>query len=69
MTEKVLKMKKLTETPENPNLFRKLNDSGLISYMEYLFLMALLTKPKSGFRIAFDLIDVSEENTIVRYSN
>ena len=73
MNQKVLKFKKSTtesenEWPKNPNpqLFRNLNDSGLISYMEYIFLMSLLTKPKSGYRIAFDLIDISDQGTIIQ---
>ena len=45
MTEKIVKMDK------NSNLFRKLNDCGLISYSEYLFLMSLLTKPRYSVEI------------------
>jgi len=37
--------------------FRKLNNKGLISYTEYLFLLCILTKPKSGFEIAFKMFD------------
>ena len=68
MNQKVLKFKKSTTENEvpNPQLFRNLNDSGLISYMEYIFLMSLLTKPKSGYRIAFDLIDISDQGTIIQ---
>ncbi|XP_028967665.1 calcium uptake protein 3, mitochondrial [Galendromus occidentalis] len=38
-------------------LFRELNDAGIISYTEYLFLLSVLTKPHSGFRIAFNMFD------------
>ncbi|XP_022696171.1 calcium uptake protein 3, mitochondrial-like isoform X1 [Varroa jacobsoni] len=38
-------------------LFRELNDTGIISYTEYLFLLSVLTKPHSGFRIAFNMFD------------
>ncbi|XP_046805113.1 calcium uptake protein 3, mitochondrial isoform X5 [Lucilia cuprina] len=38
-------------------LFRTLRDKGIISYTEYLFLLSILTKPKSGFRIAFNMFD------------
>uniref|UniRef100_A0A1A9WJ67 EF-hand domain-containing protein n=1 Tax=Glossina brevipalpis TaxID=37001 RepID=A0A1A9WJ67_9MUSC len=38
-------------------LFRKLRDRGIISYTEYLFLLSVLIKPQSGFRIAFDMFD------------
>jgi Ca2+-binding EF-hand superfamily protein len=30
---------------------------GIISYTEYLFLLSILTKPQSGFRIAFNMFD------------
>ncbi|XP_071124665.1 calcium uptake protein 3, mitochondrial-like isoform X7 [Mytilus edulis] len=45
-------------------LFRKLYDKGVISYTEYLFLLCVLTKPKSGFRIAFNMFD-TDGNQIV----
>jgi hypothetical protein len=38
-------------------LFRSLRDKGIISYTEYLFLLSILTKPQSGFRIAFNMFD------------
>ncbi|GFY75674.1 calcium uptake protein 3, mitochondrial [Trichonephila inaurata madagascariensis] len=41
----------------NTNLFRSLHDKGIISYTEYLFLLSVLTKPQSGFRIAFNMFD------------
>ncbi|XP_030748390.1 calcium uptake protein 3, mitochondrial isoform X2 [Sitophilus oryzae] len=39
------------------HLFRNLRDKGIISYTEYLFLLSILTKPESGFRIAFNMFD------------
>ncbi|XP_014270533.1 calcium uptake protein 3, mitochondrial isoform X2 [Halyomorpha halys] len=39
------------------HLFRNLEDNGIISYTEYLFLISILTKPLSGFRIAFNMFD------------
>ncbi|XP_055853176.1 calcium uptake protein 3, mitochondrial isoform X4 [Episyrphus balteatus] len=39
------------------NMFRDLRDKGIISYTEYLFLLSILTKPQSGFRIAFNMFD------------
>lgn len=39
-------------------LFRTLGDNGLISYTEYLFLLTILTKPRTGFHIAFKMLDV-----------
>ncbi|KAK9295165.1 hypothetical protein QLX08_010444 [Tetragonisca angustula] len=41
----------------NPHMFRNLRDKGIISYTEYLFLLSILIKPKSGFRIAFNMFD------------
>ncbi|KAB0801321.1 hypothetical protein PPYR_05675 [Photinus pyralis] len=41
----------------SPRLFRNLRDKGIISYTEYLFLLSVLTKPQSGFRIAFNMFD------------
>lgn len=40
------------------SLFRTLGDNGLISYTEYLFLLTILTKPRTGFHIAFKMLDV-----------
>ncbi|XP_030216419.1 calcium uptake protein 2, mitochondrial [Gadus morhua] len=40
------------------NLFRNVGDNGLISYTEYLFLLTILTKPGTGFHIAFKMLDV-----------
>ncbi|KAL1492926.1 hypothetical protein ABEB36_011090 [Hypothenemus hampei] len=41
----------------SPHLFRSLRDKGIISFTEYLFLLSVLTKPQSGFRIAFNMFD------------
>uniref|UniRef100_A0AAR5PTI1 EF-hand domain-containing protein n=1 Tax=Dendroctonus ponderosae TaxID=77166 RepID=A0AAR5PTI1_DENPD len=41
----------------SPRLFRDLRDKGIISYTEYLFLLSILTKPQSGFHIAFNMFD------------
>ncbi|KAL3971466.1 hypothetical protein ACER0C_026985 [Sarotherodon galilaeus] len=40
------------------DLFRNLGDNGLISYTEYLFLLSILTKPRTGFDIAFKMLDI-----------
>ncbi|XP_059152251.1 calcium uptake protein 3, mitochondrial-like isoform X2 [Physella acuta] len=53
-----------TLTKGNDKLFRKLHDKGIISYTEYLFLLCVLTKPHSGFRIAFNMFD-TDGNQIV----
>jgi len=42
----------------SPQMFRNLRDKpGIISYTEYLFLLSILTKPQTGFRIAFNMFD------------
>ncbi|XP_030020695.1 calcium uptake protein 3, mitochondrial isoform X3 [Manduca sexta] len=41
----------------SPQMFRNMRDKGIISYTEYLFLLSILTKPASGFRIAFNMFD------------
>ncbi|KAF7648070.1 hypothetical protein LDENG_00162520 [Lucifuga dentata] len=40
------------------SLFRNFGDNGLISYTEYLFLLTILTKPHTGFHIAFKMLDI-----------
>ncbi|XP_063870256.1 calcium uptake protein 3, mitochondrial-like isoform X6 [Scylla paramamosain] len=49
------------ETPAlskgSPDMFRTIFDKGIISYTEYLFLLSILTKPQTGFRIAFNMFD------------
>ncbi|XP_043282870.1 calcium uptake protein 3, mitochondrial isoform X4 [Venturia canescens] len=39
------------------HMFRNLRDKGILSYTEYLFLLSILTKPQTGFRIAFNMFD------------
>ncbi|XP_036324853.1 calcium uptake protein 3, mitochondrial isoform X3 [Rhagoletis pomonella] len=45
-------------------LFRTLRDRGIISYTEYLFLLSVLTKPISGFRIAFNMFDTDANHRV-----
>lgn len=53
--------KYLNKTPGHGSgsnrFFRNLEEKGLISYSEYLFLLCVITKPKSNFRIAFNMFD------------
>ncbi|XP_047409080.1 calcium uptake protein 2, mitochondrial isoform X2 [Sciurus carolinensis] len=44
--------------------FRDLGDKGLISYTEYLFLLTILTKPHTGFHVAFKMLDVDGNEMI-----
>ncbi len=39
------------------HFFRSLGNQGIISYSEYLFLLTILIKPQSGFKIAFAMLD------------
>uniref|UniRef100_A0A3B4VAN1 Mitochondrial calcium uptake 2 n=1 Tax=Seriola dumerili TaxID=41447 RepID=A0A3B4VAN1_SERDU len=58
-TEDVNKMLASASKARSGNdLFRTLGDHGLISYTEYLFLLTILTKPRTGFHIAFKMLDV-----------
>lgn len=65
LKRKILTKAELDELREKtPNLsqgsarlFRNLRDQGIISYTEYLFLLSILTKPQSGFKIAFNMFD------------
>merc|ERR1719350_1385305 len=49
------RMPKLTRN--NEQFFRGLGSKGIISYTEYLFLLTILIKPSSGFKIAFSMLD------------
>ncbi|XP_040137259.1 calcium uptake protein 2, mitochondrial isoform X3 [Ictidomys tridecemlineatus] len=44
--------------------FRDLGDKGLISYTEYLFLLTILTKPHTGFHVAFKMLDADGNEMI-----
>ncbi|KAI6176462.1 EF-hand domain-containing protein [Aphelenchoides bicaudatus] len=48
-------------------LFRKLGHDGIISYSEYLFLLTLLTKSQSSFRIAFEIFDDDSNRRIDKH--
>lgn len=39
------------------NFFRKLQDNGVITFSEYLFLLTILTKSQRGLEIAFKMLD------------
>ncbi|XP_044016571.1 calcium uptake protein 3, mitochondrial isoform X2 [Aphidius gifuensis] len=60
LTERELEIIKNT-TPVlrsgGPHLFRTIKEKGIVSYTEYLFLLSILTKPQTGFRIAFNMFD------------
>jgi len=44
-------------TGNSDSLFRHLGNKGIIAYTEYLFLLTILIKPSSGFKIAFSMLD------------
>jgi len=47
-------------------MFRKMHNKGLISITEYLFLLCVLTKPRSGFQIAFNMFDMDGNEQVDR---
>ncbi|XP_069045922.1 calcium uptake protein 2, mitochondrial isoform X1 [Lepisosteus oculatus] len=55
-----------SKTKPSSGLFRNLGDYGLISYTEYLFLLTILTKPHTGFQIAFKMLDVDGNEHVDR---
>nr|CDJ84766.1 Protein MICU-1, isoform a [Haemonchus contortus] len=65
--EKELK-KMLKNTPAfrsgSKELFRSLDQNGIISYSEYIFLLTLITKSKSAFKIAFLMFDGDDNGKI-----
>lgn len=52
-------------TEADPTFLRGLGDSGVLTYSEYLFLLSVITKPNSGLKFAFSIMDFSKENTIM----
>ncbi|XP_043853970.1 calcium uptake protein 2, mitochondrial isoform X2 [Dromiciops gliroides] len=47
-----------------PTFFRDLGDKGVISYTEYLFLLTVITKPQTGFHVAFKMLDIDGDETV-----
>ncbi|KAG8453751.1 hypothetical protein GDO86_000394, partial [Hymenochirus boettgeri] len=60
----------LLDTPPiwkgSSRFFRTLDDKGMISYTEYLFLLCILTKPHAGFKIAFNMFDTDGNQMVDR---
>ncbi|VDN02205.1 unnamed protein product [Thelazia callipaeda] len=60
--------KALSRTPkfsiDNKSLFRELDRHGIISYSDFLFLLAILTKSDRALRIAFILFDRDDNKKI-----
>ena len=48
----------------NEKFFRGLGSKGIISFSEYLFLLTILIKPQSGFKIAFAMLDQDGSETV-----
>jgi len=59
-----------TKTPARAEssaaMFRKMHNKGIISITEYLFLLCVLTKPRSGFQIAFNMFDMDGNERVDR---
>ncbi|KAH8871525.1 Calcium uptake protein 2, mitochondrial [Schistosoma japonicum] len=50
-------MKKASRKKYEPHFFSNLQNDGIITFSEYLFLLHILTKSSSGFEIAFKMLD------------
>ncbi|CAJ0579202.1 unnamed protein product, partial [Mesorhabditis spiculigera] len=50
----------------NKTLFRSLDQGGIISYSEYIFLLTLLTKSRAAFKIAFMMFDEDDSGYVDR---
>lgn len=57
-------MTRATKEKQTHHLFRDLGDEGLISYTEYLFLLGILMKPRTGFQIAFSMLDIDDNQQV-----
>lgn len=53
-----------SKSKASSHLFRNLGGKGIISYTEYLFLLCVLTKPQSGFSIAFNMFDTDGDQRV-----
>ncbi|RZC42610.1 EF-hand 8 domain containing protein [Asbolus verrucosus] len=41
----------------SPSFFRSLRDKGIVSYIEYMFLLSILVKPLYAFKLCFKMFD------------
>ncbi|XP_036892982.1 calcium uptake protein 2, mitochondrial isoform X3 [Sturnira hondurensis] len=66
LTEKDIKdvLAAIQRTHCGSTFFRDLGDKGLISYTEYLFLLTILTKPHTGFHVAFKMLDTDGDEMV-----
>ncbi|XP_065684894.1 calcium uptake protein 3, mitochondrial isoform X1 [Hydra vulgaris] len=67
LTEKDIKeMVKFTPgiSKGSSNFFRDLDQKGIITYSEYIFLVTILTKSYAGLKIALKMIDVNDDKEI-----
>ena len=55
----------VSDDKKNINFMEKLNDQGIVSYSDFLFLTSLLTKNPSDFRLPFNLIDNSQKDGVI----
>ncbi|XP_055989016.1 calcium uptake protein 2, mitochondrial [Sorex fumeus] len=54
----------IREANHGSSFFRDLGDKGIISYTEYLFLLTIITKPHSGFHVAFKMLDTDGDEMV-----
>lgn len=64
--EEWLESKTPPRSESSSKMFRKMHNKGLISITEYLFLLCVLTKPRSGFQIAFNMFDMDGNERVDR---
>lgn len=57
-------IKRKTPSVGSSRFFTKLQDNGIISYTDYLFLLSILIKQQSSFEIAFKMLDRNDSNGI-----
>jgi len=52
------------ETGQYSHVFKHFDEHGLISYYDYIFLLAVLSKNDKNFNIAFNLLDYNDDGVI-----
>lgn len=54
------------DTRQNENKFLARGHNGIISYVEYMFLLSLISKPIHSFKIAFDMFDQDKSGSFTK---
>ncbi|EFA06974.2 Calcium uptake protein 1 homolog, mitochondrial-like Protein [Tribolium castaneum] len=64
LTERQIQYIRARIPPQTKQFFSKLQNNGIISYTEYLFLLSLLIKPAADIEIAFKMLDTDYNGVI-----